>query len=437
MRISVLPSWIKEASDGIEEDLIQRTCHVDFTAMFFALLNSRAFYGTVNIEARKARLHHSLKATVATNVPEGEQKLLHSPPEAVELGSPSIKHARLTLGAPSGPTPTARGTSSDLSRQQWCSHNWERFSRTQTSHTGPSAPAPIDQAPPLYKKINLDIASPVEDIELSGLKPSIPRPYKPKDPTTTNEQAAAAPVAKKKKKKKLLSYHLDKRGYAALKKSFKSVFATVTLTTGSVKGCLKRATDLTPANVDMVAQRLDMAVSIVNTAKHFVYKMLEMRILGELLSSSPPTSFLDDILDSDWAEIVIGNLLSFVFRDSTKALGPTANKPKSKEAQAEAVSIFTAFKMFHPGFKAVNPSSIPLGVVLDDLAPTIYLAMKLHYRKLPQTIRTKLNPAGGVGTANAMHDVIKLANRINGFPFHPTVNDIEDAFKAYESERIG
>ncbi|KAF9102416.1 hypothetical protein BGX30_009303, partial [Mortierella sp. GBA39] len=30
--------------------------------------------------------------------------------------------------------------------------NWERFSRTQTSHTGPSAPAPIDQAPPLYKK---------------------------------------------------------------------------------------------------------------------------------------------------------------------------------------------------------------------------------------------------------------------------------------------
>ncbi|KAF9537846.1 hypothetical protein EC957_007567, partial [Mortierella hygrophila] len=88
MGISVLPSWIKEASDGIEEDLTQRTCHVDFPAMFFALLNSRAFYGTVNIEARKARLHHSLKATVATN--------------AVELGSPSIKHARLTLGATSG-----------------------------------------------------------------------------------------------------------------------------------------------------------------------------------------------------------------------------------------------------------------------------------------------------------------------------------------------
>ncbi|KAF9111827.1 hypothetical protein BGX30_007460, partial [Mortierella sp. GBA39] len=110
MGISVLPTWIKEASDGIEEDLTQKTCHVDFPAMFFALLNSRAFYGTVNIEARQARLHHSLKTTVATNVPEGEQKYSHSPPESeeIELGSPSIKHARLTLGAPSG-TSTSTG----------------------------------------------------------------------------------------------------------------------------------------------------------------------------------------------------------------------------------------------------------------------------------------------------------------------------------------
>ncbi|OAQ22603.1 FAD/NAD(P)-binding domain-containing protein [Linnemannia elongata AG-77] len=49
----------------------------------------------------------------------------------------------------------------------------------------------------------------------------------------------------------------------------------------------------------------------------------------------------------------------------------------------------------------------------------------------------KLNPAGGVGAANAIHDVIELANRINVLPFHSTVSDIEDAFKAYKSERIG
>ncbi|KAK5796906.1 hypothetical protein F5H01DRAFT_418834 [Linnemannia elongata] len=50
----------------------------------------------------------------------------------------------------------------------------------------------------------------------------------------------------------------------------------------------------------------------------------------------------------------------------------------------------------------------------------------------------KFNPAGGVGAANAMHDAIALANRINGLPFHPIAEEIEDAFKAYKrSASIG
>ncbi|KAF9303818.1 hypothetical protein BGZ91_009043 [Linnemannia elongata] len=48
----------------------------------------------------------------------------------------------------------------------------------------------------------------------------------------------------------------------------------------------------------------------------------------------------------------------------------------------------------------------------------------------------KFNPAGGVGAANAMHDAIALANRINGLPFHPIAEEVEDAFKAYQEERI-
>jgi len=70
---------------------------------------SRAFYDTINFEARQARLHYSQKTTTATNIPEGEQKHPHSPSESedIELGSPSTKHARLTSGAPSGTgTPT-------------------------------------------------------------------------------------------------------------------------------------------------------------------------------------------------------------------------------------------------------------------------------------------------------------------------------------------
>ncbi|KAF8945733.1 hypothetical protein BGZ47_002068 [Haplosporangium gracile] len=114
--------------------------------------------------------------------------------------------------------------------------------------------------------VNLEKASPIEDMDLSGLKPSTPRPYKLKEPTTRNVQPT---TPEGKKKKRLLGYHSNKTGHAALKKSFKSVFATVILITGSVKGCLKRSTDLFMANVDLVAQRLDMVVFIVNTAKHF------------------------------------------------------------------------------------------------------------------------------------------------------------------------
>jgi hypothetical protein len=112
MGVSALPKWIKEASNGTEEDLTQKTCHVDFPAMFFALLNSRAFYDTINFEARQARMHYSQKTTFATNIPEGEQKHPHSPSEfeGIEFGSPSTKHARLTLGSPSGTsTPTGTG----------------------------------------------------------------------------------------------------------------------------------------------------------------------------------------------------------------------------------------------------------------------------------------------------------------------------------------
>ncbi|KAG0285167.1 hypothetical protein BGZ96_010525 [Linnemannia gamsii] len=48
----------------------------------------------------------------------------------------------------------------------------------------------------------------------------------------------------------------------------------------------------------------------------------------------------------------------------------------------------------------------------------------------------KLNPAGGAGASNALHDAIVLANVINGLPFHPVADEIEAAFKAYQDERM-
>ncbi|KAG0204213.1 hypothetical protein BGX33_008655 [Mortierella sp. NVP41] len=47
-----------------------------------------------------------------------------------------------------------------------------------------------------------------------------------------------------------------------------------------------------------------------------------------------------------------------------------------------------------------------------------------------------LNPAGGVGAVNAIHDAIVLANLINALPLHPNAEEIEGAFKVYKAERL-
>ncbi|KAG0204208.1 hypothetical protein BGX33_008650, partial [Mortierella sp. NVP41] len=47
-----------------------------------------------------------------------------------------------------------------------------------------------------------------------------------------------------------------------------------------------------------------------------------------------------------------------------------------------------------------------------------------------------LNPAGGAGAVNAMHDTITLANLINAHPLHLNALDIENALKAYQDERM-
>lgn len=48
----------------------------------------------------------------------------------------------------------------------------------------------------------------------------------------------------------------------------------------------------------------------------------------------------------------------------------------------------------------------------------------------------KLNPSGGAGAVNAMHDAAVLANYINALSLHPVVDEIERAFELYRAERI-
>lgn len=242
----------------------------------------------------------------------------------------------------------------------------------------------------------LEKASPVDVVELSGLKPSTPRPSKPKEQSPRIDQVPAP--AAKKKKKKLLGEPKGIAGPKALKRAFQSVFATVTLTTGSLQGCLGRSTNLSKAEVAQLTQHVSSAVSTVNSAKHIVYKLIEMRILQPLIETGlnqaedgPDESFLEKILDSDWAERFVQNLLSFVLRNSIVPQGRPPASDKSKDAVAEAISTFNEFKKtLCPGFKALNSTDLALSNIIAELAPKICLDQKLHYRRIPETLRTKV-----------------------------------------------
>lgn len=84
---------------------------------------------------------------------------------------------------------------------------------------------------------------------------------------------------------------------------------------------------------------------------------------------------------------------------------------------------------------------------LFDLAPKEYMSKVMLEEKVFKTwydCRTvllgdachKLNPSGGAGATNALHDAIVLANYIHALPDHPITDEIEAAFKAYQDERI-
>ncbi|KAG9068054.1 hypothetical protein KI688_011646 [Linnemannia hyalina] len=145
---------------------------------------------------------------------------------------------------------------------------------------------------------------------------------------------------------------------------------------------------------------MSITVSAIKSAKHIiVYKLIEMRILQPLFEigldqaeDGPGESFLEKILDSEWAERFIQNLLFFALRNSTVPQGRPPASDKSKDAIAEVISTFNEFKeALWPGFKALNSSNLALSNIIAELAPKICLDLKLHCRRMPETLRTKLS----------------------------------------------
>lgn len=84
--------------------------------------------------------------------------------------------------------------------------------------------------------------------------------------------------------------------------------------------------------------------------------------------------------------------------------------------------------------------SISQGKIINVMQKTTFTTFLLATSLTPTSnfylsTAFQFNPAGGVGAANAMHDAIVLTNRINGLPFHPTAQEMEDVFQEYKNER--
>ncbi|KAF9124294.1 hypothetical protein BGW39_008309 [Mortierella sp. 14UC] len=84
---------------------------------------------------------------------------------------------------------------------------------------------------------------------------------------------------------------------------------------------------------------------------------------------------------------------------------------------------------------------------LIDLTPKGFISKVMLEEKIFQTWHSgrtviigdaihKLNPSGGSGAINALHDAIVLSNYIHALPDHPTLEQIEKSFITYKSERI-
>lgn len=77
-----------------------------------------------------------------------------------------------------------------------------------------------------------------------------------------------------------------------------------------------------------------------------------------------------------------------MLRNSTVPQGRPPASDKSKDAVVEAISTFNEFKTtLCAGFKSLNSSDLALSSIIAELAPKMCLDLKLHYRRMPETLQ--------------------------------------------------
>ncbi|KAG0195375.1 hypothetical protein BGX28_001554, partial [Mortierella sp. GBA30] len=157
------------------------------------------------------------------------------------------------------------------------------------------------------KRVDLLSARRVDPTELEKMTPTEPRPRSTAAESSSEQTVEASTEAKsiqagkKKDKKKGRRGKRKQSPAGALKSAVAKSFATSTQTIGSIQGCMARAllpsttSGLSRQDIRQLADRLQTAVKVINSARIYVFKMLELIVFGELLSTSDdPTDSASD-----------------------------------------------------------------------------------------------------------------------------------------------
>ena len=216
------------------------------------------------------------------------------------------------------------------------------------------------------------------------------------------------------------------------KDNFSQSFKTMTMTMGALASCIHRATSLTREEARCIADRLDEAVHIFNVARTIGYKAIENFIYVKVPKSSSlvvpeethasefaeldsmehdiyetsqpaeqpveqpdeqpveqtESGSLDLILDPVHGLTVIRNLVSIILKGSITERS-TEMAQESVDARNTAVDIYEEYCKV-VDLEPVNPTKIPLGIPIADLAVNIYNDISMHFRRLPKLIVDKV-----------------------------------------------
>ncbi|KAF9081467.1 hypothetical protein BGX27_004916, partial [Mortierella sp. AM989] len=182
----------------------------------------------------------------------------------------------------------------------------------------------------------------------------------------------------------------------------------------------------------------------MNSARSYVFKMLEIIILGSLLtrdtSVSKSTTVSDDyrslgsshdieletsnekslgsdsdagsnseqgesqettrhdpldlLLTGSTGTLIIRNLCALALNGKIDSRGRPMIKEESIAGRSIADDAYVQLRKILPSFKPVNTKGISLSIVQEDVAAEIFTALKNHYKKLPSTITGRMLKCG-------------------------------------------